>query len=266
MTLRLQVLRTWLEVGVLEATEQDRAEERRAMVRAVIADAATTSGWLGRTTLSPAVLSALGKVPRHLFVPHEGQHQAYVNRPLRIGHGQTISQPFIVALMSDLAAVTPGDRVLEIGTGCGYQSAMLAELGAEVYSVERIPELAETAQKRLEELGYGEAIHIKTGDGARGWPEHAPYDGIVVTATTNPAVVAELLKQLAPGGRMVVPEALETEADEARAASVFKLARWLSDGPDTDLCLITKDQDGSCSHNRLLPVAFVPLVQDAPGG
>lgn len=235
------------------------------MVQAIIADAAATSDWLGRETLSAEVLAAIERVPRHHFVPEKSQDLAYANRPLRIGHGQTISQPFIVALMSDLAAVKPGQQVLEIGTGCGYQSAILAELGAKVYSVERIPELADTAQKRLAELGYAEVIHIRRGDGAKGWPEYAPYDAIVVTATTNPAVVTELLKQLAPGGRMVVPEVLEASED-ARKAGIFKLARWLSEGPETDLCLIKKGLDGICTHSRLLPVAFVPLVEGEPRG
>lgn len=263
MAPRLQVLRMPPEGRDLEATGEERAEERRAMVRAVLADAAATSDWLGATSLDSQVIAAMERVPRHRFVPEKSQDLAYANRPLRIGHGQTISQPFIVALMSELAAIKPADRVLEIGTGCGYQSAMLAELGAKVFSVERIADLAETARVRLTKLGYGEVIEIKAGDGAKGWPEHAPYDAIVVTATTNPAVVAELLKQLAPGGRMVVPEVLERKAQDHRE-SIFKLARWLSDGPETDLCLIAKEPDGTCIHKRLLPVAFVPLVEGEP--
>ncbi len=230
------------------------------MVGEVVADAAATADRLGKRAFSSAVLAAMEQVPRHLFVPESSRELAYVNRPLRIGHGQTISQPFIVALMSDLAGVKLGERVLEIGTGCGYQTAMLAELGAKVYSLERIAALAAAAERRLTELGYGEAVHIRTGDGAEGWPEQAPFDAIVVTATTNPRVVERLQRQLAPGGRLVVPELLEPDAKDRRS-SVFKLARWLSDGPETDLCLITKQPDGTCVQKRLLPVAFVPLVE-----
>ncbi|WP_282604969.1 protein-L-isoaspartate O-methyltransferase [Pelagibius sp. Alg239-R121] len=248
----------------MEATDKGRVEERVAMVRVVAADAVETSAWLGKAALAPEVVAAMKMVPRHRFVPEECQVLAYANRPQRIGYGQTISQPFIVALMSDMAAVRKGDRVLEIGTGCGYQSAMLAELGAEVYSVERIPQLAASARDRLDGLGYGEAIHILAGDGAKGWPEHAPYDSIVVTATTNPAVVAELLKQLAPGGRMVVPEIQEAGTGDNKGAGILGLARWLAVEPETDLCLITKDEKGVCTHMRLLPVAFVPLVEGDP--
>ncbi len=260
---RLQVLWIPPEGQELEVTGQERADERRAMVRAVEADAATTADWLGKPSLDPKVMAAMERVPRHRFIPEKSQDLAYANRPLRIGHGQTISQPFIVAVMSELAAIRSGERVLEIGTGCGYQSAVLAELGAKVFSIERISELAASAEKRLIELGYGEVIQFRIGDGAKGWPEQAPFDAIVVTATTNPAVVAELAKQLVPGGRLVVPEEVASDGGDLRDG-VFKLARWLSDGPETDLCLITKDQDGACDHKRLLPVAFVPLIEGEP--
>lgn len=255
---------------------EDRIEERRAMLQEIAADVAATSGHLGRAALSPQVASALEKVPRHCFVPPESQHLAYANRPQRIGHGQTISQPFIVAVMSELAAVRPGDKVLEVGTGCGYQSAVLAELGAEVYSIERIAQLADTARERLSGLGYGEAVKIKTGDGAKGWPEHAPYSSILVTATTNARVAAALSRQLAPGGHMVVPvtmaDAAGEDADAKPESGVGSLAgilpfrRRLFAEPDTDLCVITKDSTGSCKTRRLLPVAFVPLVEaESPG-
>lgn len=252
----------------MEVSREDRIEERRAMLREVAANVVATSAYLGLAGLSPQVIAAMEKVPRHCFVPLESQHLAYANRPQRIGHGQTISQPFIVAVMSELAAISPGDKVLEIGTGCGYQSAVLAELGAEVYSLERIAQLAETARARLEELGYGKAVHVKTGDGSGGWPEYAPYDSIIVTATTNAHVVAALLKQLAPGGRMVVPEILGEEGTgelakkEEDLAAVLPFRRRLFSEPDTDLCLITKDSEGRSTTRRLLPVAFVPLVED----
>jgi protein-L-isoaspartate(D-aspartate) O-methyltransferase len=243
------------------------------MVRVVSADVAATSIPVGRDSLSAEVSAAMSRIPRHCFVPPESRDLAYENQPLQIGYGQTISQPFIVALMSDLASVRPGDKVLEIGTGCGYQTAILAELGAEVFSIERIPQLAEAALDRLDRLGFGGTIRIRSGDGTTGWPEHAPYNIIVVAAETNAAVVQELLKQLAPGGRMVVPEKREAgardagswggnvEADDGGAPRISNLGYRLSGGPETDLCLIVKDENGECVKTPVLPVAFVPLVE-----
>lgn len=255
----------------MEQPPEDRIEERRAMLQEIAADVAATSGHLGQAALSPQVVSALERVPRHCFLPRESQHLAYANRPQRIGHGQTISQPFIVAVMSDLAAVKPGDRVLEIGTGCGYQSAVLAELGAEVYSIERIPQLADTARQRLEDLGYGKSVQIRTGDGTKGWPEHAPYGSILVTATTNARVAAELSRQLAPDGHMVVPvtmadgtgEGVDTKSESGTGglAGILPFRRRLFKEPDTDLCVVTKNGAGVCTTRRLLPVAFVPLIE-----
>lgn len=164
---------------------------------------------------------------------------AYVNRPLSIGHGQTISQPFIVALMSQMLAPGPASRVLEIGTGCGYQTAVLAELAAEVWSIERIPELAEAAAQRLDRLGYRN-IHSRTGDGALGWPEAAPFDGILVTAAAD-VIPPPLIDQLAPGGRMAIPVGGPTRGDQI-------------------LTLVTRDADGQIETRPGLPVAFVPLV------
>ncbi len=151
----------------------------------------------------PAVLRAMATVPRHRFVPAEHRAAAYGDHPLPIGHGQTISQPYIVALMTQMLRLCPGDRVLEIGTGCGYQTAVLAEIVEEVYSVEIIPELAAEAARRLAELGYGR-VHLRQGDGHEGWPEHAPYQGIIVTAAA-PEVPPALVEQLADGGRLVIP-------------------------------------------------------------
>jgi protein-L-isoaspartate(D-aspartate) O-methyltransferase len=150
-----------------------------------------------------AVLDAMRTVPRHEFVPDRLERDAYDDGPLPIGHGQTISQPYIVALMTDLANVGKGDRVLEVGTGSGYQAAVLAELGAEVYSIEIVEALAERARKTLSRLGY-EKVHVRHGDGYAGWPEHAPFDAIVVTAAP-PEIPKPLEEQLAVGGRLVVP-------------------------------------------------------------
>ena len=150
------------------------------------------------------VLRAMRAVPRHEFVPPEFLGQAYENHPLPIGYGQTISQPYVVAWMTELLELKPGQRVLEIGTGSGYQAAMLAELGfVEVYSVEIVPELAELAQQRLVDLGY-ESVHVRQADGYYGWPEAAPFDAIIVTAAPD-HLPAPLVEQLAPDGRIVVP-------------------------------------------------------------
>jgi protein-L-isoaspartate(D-aspartate) O-methyltransferase len=150
------------------------------------------------------VLAALARVPRERFVPAVIRDQACADRALAIGHGQTISQPFMVGVMTEALKVEPGDRVLEIGTGSGYQAAVLATLGAEVYTVERVPELASTARARLDELGFGD-VRVRVDDGSLGWPGQAPFERIVVTAAA-PSVPAPLLEQLSPeGGRLVVP-------------------------------------------------------------
>jgi len=171
-----------------------RSDEREAMV-----------GTIARYGVSDArVLEAMRAVPRHLFVPEEHQDLAYADRPLPIGYGQTISQPYIVAFMTEQLHVEPGDRVLEIGTGSGYQAAVLAALGdVEVYTIEIVPELAESAARRLAELGY-DAVHAVHGDGYYGWEEHAPYDAIVVTAAPD-HLPQPLVQQLAPGGSLVIP-------------------------------------------------------------
>jgi len=157
----------------------------------------------GRGITDPAVLQAMRTVPRHEFVPPQARADAYADWPLPIGHGQTISQPYVVALMTQLAAVKPGDRVLEIGTGSGYQAAILSALGAEVYTIEIVEPLARGAEAVLRRLGYGR-VHVRHGDGSRGWPEAAPFDAVVVTAAP-PEVPAALVAQLAPGGRLVIP-------------------------------------------------------------
>ena len=195
--------------------------------------------YTGRKQYSARVMAAIAKVPRHEFVGSDQKKHAYINRPLTIGRGQTISQPYIVAVMTDLLDLVPEDRVLEIGTGCGYQTAVLAEIAQVVYSIETIEDLANAARTRLKNLGY-ENIHLQTGDGFAGWPEHAPYDAIIVTAA--PATFPRaLIEQLKPGGRLVIPigGAHETQT----------------------LYRCVKESDGSLKKKRMLPVAFVPMVK-----
>jgi protein-L-isoaspartate(D-aspartate) O-methyltransferase len=204
----------------------ERSEEREEMVRAQIRP---------RGVRDERVLAALGRVPRHLFVPKEHQDIAYEDRPVPIGRDQTISQPYIVAFMSEAAAIKPGDRVLEIGTGCGYQTAVLAELGREVYTIEIIESLAMRAEETLRKLGYG-TVHTRTGDGSHGWKEEAPFDVIIVTAAPE-EVPKPLLDQLGMGGRIVIPIGGERQF----------------------LVRLTRTEKG-LNKETLLPVAFVPLV------
>ena len=197
-----------------------------------------TRGMIGRDQLAERVMAAMGRVPRHRFVPPSLRAHAYANGPLPIGHGQTISQPYIVALMTDLAELSPATRVLEVGSGCGYQTAILAELAAEVFTVEIIPELACSVAERLRGMGYTN-IHTRQGDGAQGWPEEAPYDAILVTAAA-PEVPPALAAQLGTGGRLVIPLG---HADRGQS-----------------LQLLRKDRDGQVTATAILPVAFVPLT------
>jgi len=188
-----------------------------------------------RGVADPAVLSALRKVPRHLFVPEEYRREAYEDYPLPIGEGQTISQPYIVALMTQMLEVKPGHKVLEIGTGSGYQAAVLAELGAEVYTIEILPSLAEKARDRLKKLGY-EKVHVLVGDGYRGYPAEAPFDAVIVTAAPE-KIPQPLLDQLGLGGRLVVP--------------IGKYSQ--------ELKLVRKTETGTTTED-MLPVRFVPMV------
>ena len=220
------------------AHAQDHAAQRARMVAEVDAMYAETRRETGLAAMSPEVRRALGKVERHRLVPAGEASRAYRNHPLPIGSGQTISQPYIVALSADLLQPKSGDVVLEVGTGSGYQAAVLAEVVSKVYSVELIPSLGNEARKRLEELGYGN-IEIRIGDGYAGWPENAPFDGIVVTAAA-PRVPQALVDQLKRGGRMVIPVGREMDIQH--------------------LLVLTKRPDGSLEQKRVLPVRFVPLV------
>ena len=238
--LSLLVCGVLLLAGPATADEADDAyaEERAEMVRAVAETTEETAEWIGKTELAPEVMEAMGRVPRHLFVPPDLQDMGYLNRPLPIGYGQTISQPYIVALMTDLLEPEPDDVAFELGTGSSYQAAILAELVAEVYTVEIVPPLAESAAERLAALGY-DNVTVRAGDGYFGWPEHAPFDIIVVTAAAS-HVPPPLIAQLKPGGRMVIP-----------VGSAFLTQHLL---------LVEKGEDGSVTSRQILPVIFVPLT------
>ena len=213
-------------------------DERVALLDEIATEMRATAQWTGRATLSPQVAAALAKVPRSAFVPSGSERAAYQNRPLPIGCGQTISQPYIVALMTELLDLQPTDKVLEIGTGSGYQAAVLAELVPAVYSIETIAELSQHASQVLASEGYTNVM-LRVGNGALGWTEEAPFDAIIVTAAAERMPPA-LLQQLAPGGRMIIPVGPH--------------------GGDQKLILITKDEAGEIAQREVLHVAFVPLT------
>jgi protein-L-isoaspartate(D-aspartate) O-methyltransferase len=215
-------------------------EARRSLLEEIAADAEGTAQSTGRRRFAARTMAAMAKVPREKFVRAGNEDAAYINMPLPIGYGQTISQPFIVALMTDLLDLQGGERVLEVGTGSGYQAAILSELAREVYSIEVVEPLAREAETTLKRLGY-DRVKVRVGDGAKGWPEMAPFDAIIVTAAAGEGPPPDLLAQLRPGGRMVIP------VGRGRFAQ--------------DLILVTKDAKGSIAQRSVLPVAFVPLVR-----
>jgi protein-L-isoaspartate(D-aspartate) O-methyltransferase len=216
----------------------DLLAERQRMVREIEQTQREVAAQTGGKSLDPRVLAVMAEVPRHLFVRVQDRDEAYDNRPLPIGHGQTISQPYIVALMTDLLRVQTGDRVFELGTGSGYQAAILAKLAREVYSVEIVPPLGRQAAEVLARNGYAN-IEVKVADGYYGWPEHAPFDAIVVTAAAS-HVPPPLVRQLKPGGRMVIP-----------VGTSFLTQH---------LMLVEKQPDGTVTTRQILPVSFVPLT------
>jgi len=213
---------------------------RLEMVAEVAAEVAVFEQQLGCAALARPVMEALASVPRHAFVPAEVQPFSYLNSPLPIGHGKTISQPFIVALMTDLLQVESDSVVLEIGTGFGYQAAVLGQLARQVYSVEIIEEIHEQARKRLARLGYVN-IALRMGNGTLGWPDHAPYDRIMVTAAPD-LIPPALLQQLKPGGRMVIPTGIPDQQQ---------------------LLLVQKNAQGRIATREILPVRFSELEQPA---
>jgi protein-L-isoaspartate(D-aspartate) O-methyltransferase len=212
------------------------AEQRREMVAAIKAITDHMAAEIGKTALDERVLRAIATVPRHEFVPVEVQQYAYLNRPIPIGFDKTISQPLMVALMTDLLEIKPDDVLLEIGTGLGYQAAVLAELAGRVYSVEIIDELAQRAIQRLKRQGYTN-IEVRVGNGYTGWPEHAPFDKVMVTAAPD-LIPPPLINQLKAGGRMVIPVGLPTAQQ---------------------LVVAEKDQNGRVTTKEIMPVLFSVL-------
>jgi protein-L-isoaspartate(D-aspartate) O-methyltransferase len=225
-------------VLVTASAAQQEAADRRRMVDEIDAMLASAAGKLGVTKLSPQVRAAMSEVPRHEFVPPEYRSRAYRNTPLPIGHGQTISQPLIVALMTELLQLAKTDKVLEVGTGSGYQAAVLSVLAGEVYTIEIVPELGKMARANLERLGYSN-VSTKIGDGFQGWAEHAPFDTIIVTAAPDRAP-PPLIAQLKTGGRMVIPVG----------------------GFDQRLMVLAKQADGTATATIVAPVRFVPLIRE----
>ena len=218
--------------------ENRYAERRKKLIDEIWEDVVLTSEWIGKKSLAENVMEAMGKVPRHEFVPDLLRSKAYENRPLPIGYGQTISQPYIVALMTDLLDLKKDDVVLEIGTGSGYQAAILAELVKDVFTIEIIPELGESAKARLKRLGYGN-VRVRVGDGYYGWEEGGPFDAVIVTAAAG-HIPPPLIEQLKPDGRMVIPVG----------------------GPfaTQQLVFVKKEKDGSVKTRQILPVRFVPFT------
>ncbi len=217
-------------------TDHPLSQLQQQMIEIIGAHAALAREQIGRETLDERVLKAMARVPRHQFVPVEFTPYAYADHPLPIGFDKTMSQPFIIALMTDLLDIQPADTVLEIGTGLGYHAAILAELAAQVYTVEIVEELAHQAERRLEPLGYSN-IEARVGNGQYGWPQYAPFEKILVCAASE-LIPANLIPQLKPGGRMIVPTGM----------------------PDAQsLLLVTKNGDGKIATKEVLPVRFALL-------
>jgi protein-L-isoaspartate(D-aspartate) O-methyltransferase len=229
-------------LSTLHDRQKKTMDARDSLIEEIDAEMRATARWTGRQSLAPRVRAALRAVRREAFVPSAARTEAYENHPLRIGHGQTISQPFVVALMTDLLDLAPDHVVLEVGTGSGYQAAVLAQLVRHVYSIECIAALSTQAAIALLDEGVNN-VTLTVGDGAAGWPEHAQYDRIIVTAAGT-EIPPTLVDQLRPGGRMVIPVGQPREAQE--------------------LILVEKGADGVVRRREVLSVAFVPLVTGKP--
>jgi protein-L-isoaspartate(D-aspartate) O-methyltransferase len=220
------------------AREYEWRQMRERMIEEIKQDMYQARHYVGREQFSQRVLSAIGKVARHEFVPESLRGRSYGNYPLPIGDGQTISQPFIVALMTEMLDVDSEAKVLEIGTGSGYQAAVLAEMVRDVYTIEIVASLAQQARTRLTVLGYAN-VHVRYGDGMLGWPEQAPFDGIIVTAA-GLSIPDALLDQLVPGARMIMPVGAQHETQQLK--------------------VIRKNTDGTFTERDVLPVRFVPIT------
>jgi protein-L-isoaspartate(D-aspartate) O-methyltransferase len=229
-----------LSCGTVAHAQSSFDAERAALVAEIERRVQATRLTTGKDRLAEPVMTAIATVPRHEFVPSRFRGAAYSNEPLPIGEGQTISQPYVVALMTDLAEVGADSVVLEVGTGSGYQAAVLAEIVAHVYTIEIIEPLAVTAAETLRRLGYDNVV-VKAGDGYLGWPEHAPFDAIIVTAAPE-EIPPPLIEQLRPGGRMVVPVGPQDYQQSLR--------------------VLAKDEAGKVTTTEVLPVVFVPLTRD----
>jgi protein-L-isoaspartate(D-aspartate) O-methyltransferase len=216
------------------------AVQHEGLLRDIEETVERTRSYLGKAVLDPRVMQAMATVPRHEFVPAPLRERAYENRPLPIGYEQTISQPYIVAIMTDLLDLPDGCTALDIGTGSGYQAAVLAEICDTVYTIEIVEPLGREAEARLDRLGYSN-VHTRIGDGFFGWPEAGPFDAIIVAAVAN-SLPAPLVEQIKPGGRMIIP------IGSARSSQ--------------DLVLVEKDVEGKVSTRSILPVIFVPLTGD----
>jgi protein-L-isoaspartate(D-aspartate) O-methyltransferase len=224
----------------MASTTAEIPPERESMLEAIRASVRDSASYTGRDKLSDQVMGAMATVPREEFVLPAYRHLAYRNTPLPIAAGQTISQPLIVALMTELLEPQATDVILEVGTGSGYQAAVLAELVKHVYTIEIIEELAASAEKTLRRLNY-DNVTVRAGDGYAGWPEHAPFDGIIVTAAAE-HLPPPLLKQLKPGGKLVIPVGEHHGYQE--------------------LLVVEVDAEGEARHTSVLPVRFVPLTGD----
>ncbi len=228
-----------LALPVVFAQEVDKyASQRQLMAEEIAADARRLVSYIDKESVSDSVMQVMATVPRHLFIPPEMRAKAYENRPLPIGFGQTISQPYIVALMTDLLEPRPDHKVLEIGTGSGYQAAVLSGLVKEVYSIEIIDQLGQTAKRALKDHGYNN-VSTRIADGYDGWPEHAPFDSIIVTAGIS-HIPPPLVKQLKNGGTMVIPVGTRFQTQQ--------------------LTLVQKDHAGTVTTKQIIPVIFVPFT------
>ena len=233
-----RILSLLLISSIALTAENNYARQRESMIHEIETHVRATKQYLKKEELDSRVMDAMNSVPRHLLIPNDMRAYAYLNRPLPIGYGQTISQPYIVAIMTDLINPQPEHKILEIGTGSGYQAAILSQLVQQVYTIEIIEELGERAKGDLHKLGY-KNIQVRIGDGYYGWEKHAPFDGIVVTAATS-HIPPPLIQQLKPGGRMIIPVG----------------SRFLTQ----QLLMITKSDKENITTQQILPVRFVPLT------